>query len=61
MTPRCGPVVWVQRVSEKVLEKVLRRVHGSARLEIWRIPRWGPCHGGRLRTRSSDAGIGLRV
>ena len=45
-TPRCGPVVWVQSVSEKVLEKVLRRVHGSARLEIWRVPRWRPCQGG---------------
>ena len=30
------------------LREVLRRVHGSGRLKMWLIPRWGPCHGGEV-------------
>ena len=41
-----GPLVRINKVFEEGFKEVLRRVHGSARLEIWRIPRWGPYHGG---------------
>ena len=38
-------VLWSGSCCEGLYSEVLRRVHGSARLEIWLIPRWGPYHG----------------
>ena len=56
-------VLWSRSGGEGLYSEVLRRVHGSDRLEIWLIPRWGPFHGGDggggLRTRSADAYTGF--